>query len=291
MFCYTELMRPRNLYLKPTADLYEEYVQNGLRYRKVAKALVNVAESIKGQTVIDLGCGTGILTRMLAERVGVSGHVIGVDSSTDMLASARRTTSATNVAFIHSPAEAVDQVIHQPVDALFSSAAFWQFQREPTLAALAKIIAGDGMLYFNLSAGFFNFKTSGLAEPSDEDRPYKQHDILAKWARLAHERYPNREFPPKASQPRSPAPQNLNQLTHQLDQFGFKLQTATPLRFEIPRDDEYHWLKIPQWTDRSLAPLSHAERTTILDEIFTDIPAATTFLARWIVISAKAKLN
>ena len=42
-----------------------------------------------GERVVDLGCGCGASTLRLAERVGPSGHVLGVDISKPMLARAR----------------------------------------------------------------------------------------------------------------------------------------------------------------------------------------------------------
>ena len=286
---YNKAMKPRNQYSQATADLYEEYVRNGLRYRYVAEALIEAAESIKGSTVVDLGCGTGILTRMLAERVGINGRVIGIDASAAMLASAKNTTPGTNSEFIQSAAEAIDKVIHQPVDAVFSSAAFWQFEREATLSALTKVIKPNGMLYFNLSAGFFDLRASGLAEPGDASRPFKQHDILAKWMRIARERYPEVDFKSNSGQPKKQLPQNSAELIDQLGRFGFEIQSITPLRFEIPRDDEYEWLKISQWTERLLSPLSYEKRIEILDEIFKGIPSDVSFLGRWVVVSARLK--
>ena len=43
-----------------------------------------------GETVIDLGCGTGLSLPLLAPRVGEQGRVIGLDASPDMLALSRR---------------------------------------------------------------------------------------------------------------------------------------------------------------------------------------------------------
>lgn len=43
-----------------------------------------------GDVVLDLGCGTGLNFPLLIDAVGESGLVIGVDSSTEMLAAARR---------------------------------------------------------------------------------------------------------------------------------------------------------------------------------------------------------
>lgn len=42
-----------------------------------------------GQQVADLGCGTGALLPLMAERVGPAGHVIGVDRDGGLLAAAR----------------------------------------------------------------------------------------------------------------------------------------------------------------------------------------------------------
>ncbi|MBN1587372.1 MAG: ubiquinone/menaquinone biosynthesis methyltransferase [Candidatus Omnitrophica bacterium] len=40
--------------------------------------------------ILDLGCGTGVLTSQVSERPGASGRVLGVDISADMLRCARR---------------------------------------------------------------------------------------------------------------------------------------------------------------------------------------------------------
>lgn len=47
-----------------------------------------------GQRVLDLGCGTGLALPALAEAVGPTGEVVGVDGSPQMLARARRRTRA-----------------------------------------------------------------------------------------------------------------------------------------------------------------------------------------------------
>ena len=42
-----------------------------------------------GATVLDVGCGTGLSFRMLRERIGGDGWVVGIEQSPDMLARAR----------------------------------------------------------------------------------------------------------------------------------------------------------------------------------------------------------
>jgi ubiquinone/menaquinone biosynthesis C-methylase UbiE len=71
------------------AELYEEFFGPAL-FSPWAALLVDRAVPRPGERVLDLACGTGILTRRLASAVGPTGHVVGVDLSPDMLAVARR---------------------------------------------------------------------------------------------------------------------------------------------------------------------------------------------------------
>ena len=65
---------------------------NRLWNRKVVKA----TGLQPGGSALDLACGTGTLTRDLAEKVGPEGYVLGIDYSTEMLRAAR---SAPNVEY------------------------------------------------------------------------------------------------------------------------------------------------------------------------------------------------
>ncbi len=58
-----------------------------------------------GQRVLDVGCGTGVVTRMMAERTGVEGHVTGLDPSQAMLDQARRYSQFPPVAWVAGEGE------------------------------------------------------------------------------------------------------------------------------------------------------------------------------------------
>ena len=51
---------------------------------------LSIANPQPGEQVLDVACGTGALTRLLAKAVGPEGRLVGLDLSPDMLAVARR---------------------------------------------------------------------------------------------------------------------------------------------------------------------------------------------------------
>ena len=57
---------------------------------KVADKLVELAVPVAGEACLDVGCGTGLVTRRLAQTVVPGGSVVGIDLSARMLDEARR---------------------------------------------------------------------------------------------------------------------------------------------------------------------------------------------------------
>jgi SAM-dependent methyltransferase len=56
----------------------------------VSDILIDRAKAKAGERIIDIGCGCGSTTIALAQKVGPTGHVVGVDISAPMLARARQ---------------------------------------------------------------------------------------------------------------------------------------------------------------------------------------------------------
>ncbi len=75
------------------AEVYEEFFVPAL-FRQWASRVADAAGIEPGQQVIDVACGTGVLARTVADRVGAKGKVVGLDASAEMLAVARRKAPA-----------------------------------------------------------------------------------------------------------------------------------------------------------------------------------------------------
>jgi len=79
--------------------------------------VVNLIDTTNVKTVVDLGCGNGVITNSLAEK-GFS--VIGIDGSKEMIEIARNRYP--DIKFIYS--DATDFILENPVDVVFSNAVF-----------------------------------------------------------------------------------------------------------------------------------------------------------------------
>jgi O-methyltransferase/aklanonic acid methyltransferase len=72
----------------------------------VAARLVEVAAPKRGEAVLDVGCGTGLVAHLVADKVGKKGSVVGIDLSARMLDLARP-KALPNTTFIATAAEHV----------------------------------------------------------------------------------------------------------------------------------------------------------------------------------------
>ncbi|MGA7485645.1 MAG: methyltransferase domain-containing protein [Xanthobacteraceae bacterium] len=74
------------------AELYERYVARYI-LGPWAPLLVDAAHVGAGERVLDVACGTGVVARAAAVRVGSTGRVVGVDLNSGMIAVARSLTA------------------------------------------------------------------------------------------------------------------------------------------------------------------------------------------------------
>jgi SAM-dependent methyltransferase len=100
--------------------------------------LVDVLAPREGEHILDIGCGTGQLT---AEIAGRGAHVVGLDSSTNMLGQARQNYPGQSFVL----ADATNFRFPEPFDAVFSNAALhWVRDAEAAVECIARALRPSG---------------------------------------------------------------------------------------------------------------------------------------------------
>jgi ubiquinone/menaquinone biosynthesis C-methylase UbiE len=73
---------------RSAAEVYEEFFVPAL-FQEWVSRVADAAQISSGQCILDVACGTGVLTREVVKRVGASGSVVGFDLNEGMLVVAR----------------------------------------------------------------------------------------------------------------------------------------------------------------------------------------------------------
>ena len=106
-------------------------------------SVVDLLDPKPGERVLDLGCGTGHLTAEIADAVGPSGEVVGIDRSAEMVREARETYP--DLSFQRADARSFHA--REPFDAVFSNAALhWisEMDQNRVLAGVADALDPGG---------------------------------------------------------------------------------------------------------------------------------------------------
>lgn len=83
-----------------TAVSAASYERGSTEQRLIGMKLIDHLKLKEGMTVLDLGCGTGYLTKVLSDRVGAEGKVVAVDPDIERLSIAKKLYSASNIEYI-----------------------------------------------------------------------------------------------------------------------------------------------------------------------------------------------
>ena len=98
------------------------------------------------ETVVDAGCGSGRVTRLIAERLP-RGKVIGVDASPSMVEQAREALAGYGDRVEIVLGDLTELLLAEPVDAVFSNATFhWIADHDALFARLHDILRPGGRL-------------------------------------------------------------------------------------------------------------------------------------------------
>ena len=145
----------------PSKSVYESFggtaPENYERYfvpvigGPLARDLIEVAQLKPGERVLDVACGTGVVTRLAAERVGDGGKVAGSDVNPGMLAVARASAPPeANITWYETGAEAMP-LADATFDVVLCQMGLQFFSNKPAaLREMARVLAPGGRLVLNV---------------------------------------------------------------------------------------------------------------------------------------------
>lgn len=137
-----------------SAEAYERYLVRAI-FASHAADLVGLAEPNPGERVLDVACGTGIVARTVAARVGPSGSVTGLDLNPAMLAMAREASSSVSPAIEWREGNALSLPFPDAsFDLVFCEQALQFFaDRSLALREMRRVIAPRGRLALSVFRG------------------------------------------------------------------------------------------------------------------------------------------
>jgi SAM-dependent methyltransferase len=136
------------------SDVYFREIDQ--RFVPVVDAVIARASLTPGESVLDLGTGTGPVAEKAATIVAGSGNVVGVDISRDMLAQAQKRMMArglTNVTLREGRGERIPAGDHTFDVVLCSLAIMYVIDREAAAREIARVLSPGGRLVASVWAG------------------------------------------------------------------------------------------------------------------------------------------
>ncbi|MGH9243305.1 MAG: class I SAM-dependent methyltransferase [Acidimicrobiales bacterium] len=137
-------------YSGTAAENYERYFVPAIA-RPVATDLLRAAALKAGERVLDVACGTGVIARLAAERVGSTGTVVGVDVAPDMIEVARTTAATSGLAIEWRQGDAASLPLpDSSFDVVLSQMGLMLFADKPAaLSEMRRVLVAGGRLALN----------------------------------------------------------------------------------------------------------------------------------------------
>lgn len=165
----------------PAGSFYESFgggaPENYERYfvpaigAPLARDLVEAAALRPGERVLDVACGTGVVTRIAAERIGDEGNVTGTDINPGMLAVARASAPSDDSITWHESAAEALPMADEAFDVVLCQMGLQFFSdKSAAVREMARVLAPTGRLVLNVPGPTpdpFSIMADGLIRYAD----------------------------------------------------------------------------------------------------------------------------
>ncbi|AEM72812.1 Methyltransferase type 11 [Caldicellulosiruptor acetigenus 6A] len=130
-------------YFNSLAGTWDSIVQHD---PQKLKKIIDMTDIKEGDTVLDVGCGTGVLEGYLLKKVGKSGKIVAVDISEKMIEKAKQKfKDASNITFLCADALCLD--FEEYFDVVFCYSVFPHIDdKEKAIKNFAKMLKQNGKL-------------------------------------------------------------------------------------------------------------------------------------------------
>jgi arsenite methyltransferase len=191
------------------AEAWAENLEHA--HRLIADKAFERMEISASDRILELGCGDGWASCMMAGRVGDDGQVVGVDISDEMVRHAQtKSNQFKNVKFICAPAERIPYQDHSFTKVLSIEAFYYFEDQEKVLRELLRVTSPLGQLF--LAFCLYKDYPDGLSVVDEVKVPvqvrsaseYKEMLQRAGWSEVQTEEFVM-EYEPGARIPRAHA--------------------------------------------------------------------------------------
>ena len=153
----------------------EKYRKNSQNQYKWGVELAQKAGIKAGENVLDVGCGDGKITAVLAT-MAKGGKTVGSDSSAKMLKLAKKmfpVSSNPNLSFVRKPAQSID--FKGEFDLVFSNACMhWIQEQGKALKCISRALKPSGRIFFQMggkgNAGIMNRIIDKMTEQAEWEK-------------------------------------------------------------------------------------------------------------------------
>lgn len=137
--------------------------------------LLDKLQIAPGMRVLDVGCGTGNLTRHITELVGNEGRVIGVDPSAERIAIASELAKS-NLSFHEGIAEDLSRFSASSFDVVFvNSTLHWVQDQATALKEFARVLELGGRLGISGGSGDYLTAQEKIKDEVLSREPYRNY--------------------------------------------------------------------------------------------------------------------